>query len=118
MSRVACLLLFAAIAFVAQADYDRKFMVVVHRHGDRSPIWIPEPYEYQWPMGVGQLTGTGVHQLWKIGDDLRNIYHFSRNYTSNLIHVQASDTDRTLQSAQSMMVREKNQTKQSKKAKN
>ena len=84
---------------------DERFMVVVHRHGDRTPVFIPENYKIDWPQGEGQLTGAGVNQLFLLGENLKIFYpELPTNYTSGVLYSRASDTDRTLQSAQSMMV--------------
>lgn len=83
-------------------------VVLVHRHGDRTPVhndFVTDDYPIDWPEGYGQLTGIGVHQLWDLGDELRENYlNLPLNYTQGLLYSRASDTDRTLQSAQSMLV--------------
>ena len=100
-STLLCLL----IVFQCAVADSERLMVLVHRHGDRTPIFIPENYKADWPLGEGQLTGTGVNQLFLLGETIRGFYpELPTNYSSGVIYSRASDTDRTLQSAQSMMV--------------
>ena len=86
-----------------------QLVIITHRHGDRTPIYYPsdELDFVTWPLGYGQLTPLGVHQLFELGFAVRNNLPYDflpANYSSELVHIRASDTDRTLQSAESLMV--------------
>ena len=85
-----------------------EMMIITHRHGDRTPIFYPEE-ELElvpWPEGYGQLTSTGVSQLYHLGLSLRDQISeelLPSSYTADIVKVRASDTDRTLQSAFSLL---------------
>ncbi|XP_037041883.1 lysosomal acid phosphatase-like [Bradysia coprophila] len=90
-------------------DFDRnselKFVHVLFRHGDRSPI-IQAPGDLydqsKWPDGLGQLTNLGKQQQFNLGKWLRSRYNgfLSPSYKFDEIYIQSSDVDRTLMSAQ------------------
>jgi len=88
-------------------DDTLKLVVIIHRHGDRTPIYVPEQYKDLWPQGDGQLTGLGVHQLWELGELIRgklSTNFLSANYSPGIVYSRAANKDRTLQSAVSMMM--------------
>lgn len=105
------LLLAAAAMLVATAAGERVLRsIVVHRHGDRAPIWTPplDPSRNRWTMGLAMLTATGMQQLHQVGQTLRARYVdqfglLSPNYTRTEVYVRSTDVDRTLMSAQSVM---------------
>ena len=85
-----------------------KFVHVIFRHGDRSPIshYPTDPYSArsEWPVGPGQLTSIGKSQHFLLGQQLRQTYGGGRLlgdvYTEEEVVVRSTDVDRTLMSAQ------------------
>lgn len=83
-----------------------KSVVVVYRHGDRTPVdpYPNDPYlnKSYWPVGFGQLTNVGKEQHYEFGAWLRTRYNdfLPKDYSESDIYIRATDVDRTLMSAQ------------------
>ncbi|XP_066428501.1 testicular acid phosphatase homolog [Eleutherodactylus coqui] len=86
-----------------------KFVTLVYRHGDRSPIDTYPTDTYKgtaWENGLQQLTQVGIRQQYELGQYLRMRYEnfLSPSYRKDEIYVRSTDYDRTLMSAQANLV--------------
>ncbi|XP_066893261.1 lysosomal acid phosphatase isoform X2 [Kogia breviceps] len=107
-SRVALLQLFLGVNLMMMPPTEARrlrFVTLLYRHGDRSPVktYPKDPYqEDEWPQGFGQLTKEGMLQHWELGQALRQRYHdfLNTSYHRQEVYVRSTDFDRTLMSAE------------------
>ncbi|ENN71660.1 prostatic acid phosphatase [Dendroctonus ponderosae] len=91
-------------SFAVSSDLDA--VVVVFRHGDRTPVspYPNDPYKNRsyWPVDWGMLTNVGKLRHYNLGQYFRQRYvdFLPRLYSEKDIYVRSTDVDRTLMSAQ------------------
>lgn len=98
------------VAAVAHAAPAILHSIVVHRHGDRSPIvYLPNnPNNAHWHgLATGQLTAEGMSELHGVGSALRARYVdelglLGTNYTRDQVYIRSTAYDRTLESSYSL----------------
>ncbi|CAL8069959.1 unnamed protein product [Calicophoron daubneyi] len=82
---------------------------ILFRHGDRVPINEmfdnSTPVHILWPIGMGQLTSTGIRQEFQLGRWFRKQYasFIPPKYNASDVYVRSTDFDRTLMSGQSFL---------------
>uniref|UniRef100_A0A8C1IJ05 Lysosomal acid phosphatase n=1 Tax=Cyprinus carpio TaxID=7962 RepID=A0A8C1IJ05_CYPCA len=106
-SMVSCFLIVSFLFAFSLSSGERtlKFVTVLYRHGDRSPInaYPTDPYkESDWPQGFGQLSQEGMKQHFELGQFLKKRYtgFLSEDYDRHEIFIRSTDVDRTLMSAE------------------
>ena len=82
---------------------------LLFRHSVISPKYSPPKVDTEWPMGFKQLTAVGMRDMYQRGQRLREKYVdrlglLSERYHLDELYVRASNTDRSLQSAQMLML--------------
>lgn len=81
-------------------------VVVVFRHGDRTPVrpYHNDPYRDRsyWPVDWGMLTNLGKRQHYDLGQYFRRRYadFLPQQYSEKDLYVRSTDVDRTLMSAE------------------
>ncbi|KTD10647.1 major acid phosphatase Map (histidine-acid phosphatase) [Legionella gratiana] len=91
------------------ADDTLIFAVDIIRHGDRTPIISIPTVNYQWKEGPGQLTAEGMRQEYNMGKEFRKRYieqsHLLPEYYEyGTMYVRSTAYDRTLMSAESLLM--------------
>lgn len=81
-----------------------KTVVIIHRHGDRNPIWMhaSDPYAdpKYWPEGWAQLTTAGKKRMLALGRFLRRRYEDFLTGHPAEVSARSSSMQRTTASAQ------------------
>lgn len=103
------LLFLCSVPSLLFAEDTLIFAVDIIRHGDRTPIVPLSSVNYQWQEGPGQLTAEGMQQEYKLGLLFRKKYveqaHLlPEHYEPGTMYVRSTDFDRTLMSAQSLLM--------------
>ncbi|KAF7283655.1 prostatic acid phosphatase-like [Rhynchophorus ferrugineus] len=100
-------ILFGFFTFCSALNDTLDAVVVVFRHGDRTPVrpYNNDPYKNKsyWPADWGMLTNTGKQQHFKLGQYFRQRYSnfLPQEYSGKDIFVRSTNVDRTLMSAES-----------------
>lgn len=85
------------------------FALDLIRHGARTANDDLPTAPHTWEEGKGQLTATGMQQAYQLGLKLNQRYQHDnlllpQTYQGNTIYIRATDYDRTLMSAQSVLL--------------
>lgn len=85
------------------------FATEIIRHGDRTPSSSLPTAPYEWPEGLGELTAIGMQQEFELGKKFREYYITEQkllpeSYQPNTLYVRSSNFNRTLMSAQSVLL--------------
>jgi acid phosphatase len=107
-TRLLCILFLAATASAKEHE-KLIFAIDLVRHGDRTALSTIPNAPHHWPLGLGQLTPEGMHERYQLGLSLRKKYieqtHLlPAQYNPETMYVRSTDYDRTLQSAQSILL--------------
>lgn len=100
----------AAWSETRQSDAETlRAATLLFRHSIVSPKYTAPKAKADWPMGLRQLTALGIREMYQTGQALRHKYvdelgFISGSYMPREIYVRASNTDRSLQSAQLLML--------------
>ena len=103
------LLILTSFVTLSQSDPTRELVILLFRHGDRSPA---NPYENYpnasaWPQGYGQLTVKGMQQQYALGEFIKKTYVTSKYlpspYNRTDLYIRSTDVDRTIMSAQAQL---------------
>lgn len=83
--------------------------VLVTRHGDRTPFDNIVNANYQWGTDLSELTPIGMNQEFELGSKLRKRYiedlkFLDESYKANSIYTLSSNTNRTILSADCLLV--------------
>lgn len=93
----------------AQKQENLIFAIDLIRHGDRTSLHELPKAPHEWIQGKGQLTAEGMQQEFKLGTLLRKKYVeqynlLPLNYIAKAMYVRSTDFDRTLMSAESLLM--------------
>eukprot|EP01087_Luapelamoeba_hula_P019713 TRINITY_DN6574_c1_g2_i1.p1 TRINITY_DN6574_c1_g2~~TRINITY_DN6574_c1_g2_i1.p1 ORF type:complete len:494 (+),score=95.66 TRINITY_DN6574_c1_g2_i1:110-1591(+) len=96
------------VAEHAEIDGELKAVLVLTRHGDRTPVRLFPKTASEWPEGLGQLTPLGMKQHFELGQKFRRRYidklHlFGPSYNAHEVYARSTSKERTLMSAQAFM---------------
>jgi hypothetical protein len=96
-------------ASLTYADDKLVFAADLIRHGDRTPVSNIPNAPYTWPLEPGELTPLGMQQEFQLGQTFRKRYvadsHLlPERYDSPTLYVRSTDFNRTLMSAQCVLL--------------
>jgi len=102
-------LFFCIIANTAFASEKLIFAIDIIRHGDRTPLIEFPKAPHHWKEGLGQLTAIGMSQEYQLGQRLRKEYMMQyqllpKEYSVKTMYVLSTEYDRTVMSAQSLLL--------------
>ncbi|MBU0744818.1 MAG: histidine phosphatase family protein [Gammaproteobacteria bacterium] len=102
-------ILILLISSNAFANETLIFALDIVRHGDRTPLFSIPKSNYKWIEGHGKLTAIGMQQMFQLGTHIRKKYVddyqlLPKHYQNGTIFVSSTDYDRTLISAQSILL--------------
>jgi hypothetical protein len=91
------------------ANDELVFALDLIRHGARTSTEDLPTAPHNWTEGKGQLTALGMQQAYQLGLKLNQRYKVDNqllptNYQVNTIYIRSTDYDRTLMSAQSLLM--------------
>jgi lysosomal acid phosphatase len=103
------IILFFSLPVTSFAGEKLIFALDLIRHGDRTPVIAIPAANYEWQEGQGQLTAIGMRQEYLLGRTLRQRYVETEHllpetYRAGTLYVRSTDYDRTLMSAQSLLM--------------
>jgi acid phosphatase len=108
---VSAALLSAPLALAKHPNEEKKLLFAVDliRHGDRTPVIEIPGAPHHWPEGLGQLTPLGMQQEYNLGKKFHHRYIeqeklLPRSYHPGIIYVRSTDVDRTLMSAECVLM--------------
>ena len=107
--RLSLLLLLTGVVTLSQSDPTRELVILLFRHGDRSPAnpYANYPNASAWPQGYGQLTVEGMQQQYGLGEFIKETYvtsgYLPSPYNRTNVYIRSSDVDRTIMSAQAQL---------------
>jgi acid phosphatase len=106
---VTAITLFVLLIPVAYSQGKLVFVSLVTRHGDRAPFANIKNANYDWGTSLSELTAIGMNQEYNLGRQLRKRYVeqfklLPKNYQNQSIYVLSSHTNRTVESAQSLLM--------------
>ena len=110
-NRIAVFFIVIALALSVTAfaaDGKLVQVVMLTRHGDRTPFTQIEKSPIDWSNGASELTAVGMSEHYKLGQQLRKRYIDTLAllpdcYQSGVMYVLSSDTNRTIMSAESLL---------------
>ena len=107
--RLSLLLLLTGVVTLSQSAPTRELVILLFRHGDRSPAnpYANYPNASAWPQGYGQLTVEGMQQQYALGEFIKKTYvasdYLPSPYNRTNVYIRSSDVDRTIMSAQTQL---------------
>lgn len=91
----------------ALAEDRMLFAIDIIRHGDRTPTNEIPNDPHKWSEGLGELTAIGMNQEYKLGNAFYSMYInklLPEHYSAKSIYVRSSDYNRTLMSAEAVLL--------------